>query len=156
MYIDESLKNLKNNRLMENNQQIQDYMVALSRVENSVSEVEYIPYLVAGIDNNTHEREVTASAITVIEDIIADNDVSFEAVMALLNSSLPDYENKYEFLDEVYFALLNYCVNDNILVDCYKALSEENQLKLIEVLNELKQEDKTKYDKIVEEIIKSK
>jgi len=156
MYIDDSLKNLEKNRLMETNQQIQDFMVALSRVENSVSEIEYIPYLVAGIDNATREREITASAVTTIEDIIADHEVSFEVVMAFLNASLPDYKNKYEFLDEVYFALLNYCVNDNILVDCYKALSIKNQEKLKEILNELKQEDKIKYDKIVEEIIKTK
>ena len=69
---------------------------------------------------------------------------------------MEDYESKYEFLDEVYFALLNYCVNDNILVDCYKALSKEKQEKLIEILNILKEEDLKKYSEVVYGIEHSK
>lgn len=152
--VDNLLVELKNNRLMKNNQQITDFMVAIDKVENSDKKVEYIPYLVAGIDNDSNEKEITASVVSVIEDVIADNNVSFEAVYAFLNSSLEDYDSKYEFLDEVYFALLNYCVNDNILVDCYKALSKEKQSKLIEVLTEIAQEDLKKYSKVIEEVKK--
>jgi len=152
--VDKLLEDLKLNRFMENNQQITDFMVAVDKVENSDKRVEYIPYLVAGIDNNTHEKEITTSVVSVIEDVIADNNVSFEAVFAFLNSSLEDYDSKYEFLDEVYYALLNYCVNDNILVDCYKALSPKKQEKLIEVLQEIAQEDTKKFNKVIEEIKK--
>ena len=152
--VDKLLENLKSNRLMENNKQITDFMVAIDKVENSDKKVEYIPYLVAGIDNKTHEKEITTSVVSVIEDVIADNNVSFEAVYAFLNSSLEDYDSKYEFLDEVYYALLNYCVNDNILVDCYKALSAKKQAKLIEVLQEIAQEDAKKFNKVIEEIKK--
>jgi len=154
--IDKLLVDLKANRLMKNNQEITDFMVALDKVENSDKRVEYIPYLVAGIDNGTNEKEITTSVVSIIEDIIADYNVSFEAVFAFLNSSLEDYESKFEFLDEVYFALLNYCVNDNILVDCYKALSKEKQEKLIEILNILKEEDLKKYSKVVDGIENSK
>lgn len=152
MEIDKLLKDLYKNRLMRNSQEITDFMLALDKVENSEKAVEYIPYLVSGIDNKTNEREITTSVVSIIEDVIADNDVSFEAVFNFLNSSLDDYQNKFEFLDEVYFALLNYCVNDNILVDCYKALSREKQAKLIEVLNVIKEENPTKFGKVVDEI----
>ena len=133
MQVDKLLVDLKNNRFMKTTQEITDFMLALDKVENSDKQVEYIPYLVAGIDNATNEREITTSVVSIIEDVIADNDVSFEAVFNFLNASLEDYDNKYEFLDEVYYALLTYCVDDNILVDCYKALSKTKQLKLIEV-----------------------
>ena len=152
--VDNLLKNLKDNRLMQNNQQITDFMLALDKVENSEKKVEYIPYLVAGIDNNTCEKEITTSVVSIIEDVIADNDVSFEAVFAFLNSSLEDYDSKYEFLDEVYYALLTYCVDDNILVDCYKALSKEKQLKLMEILDIIKQENPKKFAKVIDEIRK--
>ena len=152
--VDKLLKELKNNRFMENNEQITNFMLALDKVENSEKKVEYIPYLVAGIDNKTKEKEITASVVSIIEDVIADNDVSFDSVFAFLNSSLEDYDNKYEFLDEVYYALLNYCVNDNILVDCYKALSKEKQAKLIEVLEIIKQENEKKFGQVVDEIKK--
>ena len=152
MKVDKLLVDLKDNRLMRNNQEITDFMVALDKVENSDKRVEYIPYLVAGIDNKTNEKDITMSVVSIIEDVIADYEVSFEAVYAFLNSSLEDYESKFEFLDEVYFALLNYCVEDNILVDCYKALSKEKQEKLIEILNILKEEDLKKYSKVVEEV----
>ena len=154
MQINKLLIDLKNNRLLENNEQMTNYMLALDKVENSEKQVEYIPYLVAGIDNATKEREITASAVSIIEDVIADNDVSFEAVYAFLNSSLEDYDNKYEFLDEVYYALLNYCIADNILVDCYKALSKEKQAKLMEILNIIKEENVSKFSAIIEEIKK--
>ena len=154
MVIDKLLIDLKNNRLLETNEQMTNYMLALDKVENSDKVVEYIPYLVAGIDNNSHEREITTSAVSIIEDVIADNDVSFEAVYAFLNSSLEDYDNKYEFLDEVYYALLNYCVEDNILVDCYKALSKAKQDKLIEVLEVIKEENPNKFGPVIDEIKK--
>ena len=156
MEIDNLLKNLKNNRLMKNNQEITDFMLALDKVENSDKQVEYIPYLVAGIDNATNEREITTSVVSIIEDVIADNDVSFEAVFNFLNASLDDYENKYEFLDEVYFALLTYCIDDNILVDCYKALSKTKQSKLIEVLDVIKDENPAKFAQVIDEIKSSK
>ena len=156
MEVDVLLKNLKNNRLMKNNQEITDFMLALDKVENSEKQVEYIPYLVAGIDNGTNEREITTSVVSIIEDVIADNDVNFEAVFNFLNSSLEDYENKFEFLDEVYYALLNYCVDDNILVDCYKALSKEKQQKLIQVLEVIKEENIEKFGNVIEEVKKSK
>ena len=156
MQVDELLINLKNNRFMKNAKEITDFMLALDKVENSDKQVEYIPYLVAGIDNQTNEREITTSVVSIIEDVIADNDVSFDAVFNFLNSSLEDYENKYEFLDEVYYALLNYCVNDNILVDCYKALSKTKQTKLIEVLEVIKEESPQKFGQVIEEIKKSK
>lgn len=156
MEIDNLLKNLKENRFMRSNQEITDFMLALDKVENSDKQVEYIPYLVAGIDNATNEREITTSVVSIIEDVIADNDVSFEAVFNFLNSSLEDYEHKFEFLDEVYFALLNYCVNDNILVDCYKALSKEKQNKLMEVLEVIKEENPTKFGQVIDEVKKAK
>ena len=156
MQVDDLLKNLKDNRLMKNNQEITDFMLALDKVENSDKQAEYIPYLVAGVDNATNEREITTSVVSIIEDVIADNDVSFEAVFNFLNASLEDYENKYEFLDEVYYALLNYCVNDNILVDCYKALSKEKQNKLIEVLEIIKEENLTKFSQVIDEVKKAK
>ena len=78
MEIDNLLKNLKENRFMRSNQEITDFMLALDKVENSDKQVEYIPYLVAGIDNATNEREITTSVVSIIEDVIADNDVSFE------------------------------------------------------------------------------
>ena len=156
MEIDNLLKELKNNRFMKNNQEITDFMLALDKVENSDKQVEYIPYLVAGIDNATNEREITTSVVSIIEDVIADNDVSFEAVFNFLNASLDDNENKFEFLDEVYFALLTYCVDDNILVDCYKALSKTKQLKLIEVLEVIKEENPTKFGQVIDEIKKNK
>lgn len=156
MQVDKLLIDLKKNRLMTNNQEITDFMLALDKVENSDKQVEYIPYLVAGIDNATNEREVTASVVSIIEDVIADNDVSFEVVFNFLNSSLEDYDNKFEFLDEVYYALLTYCVDDNILVDCYKALSKEKQVKLIEVLEVIKEENIEKFGPVIEEIKKSK
>jgi len=152
--VDKLLKDLKNNRLMENNEQITNFMLALDKVENSEKKVEYIPYLVAGIDNNSNEKEITASVVSIIEDVIADNEVSFESVFTFLNSSLEDYDNKYKFLDEVYYALLNYCVNDNILVDCYKALSKVKQTKLIEVLEIIKQENEKKFSQVIDEIKK--
>ena len=102
MQVDKLLVDLKNNRLMKTTQEITDFMLALDKVENSDKQVEYIPYLVAGIDNATNEREITTSVVSIIEDVIADNDVSFEAVFNFLNASLEDYDNKYEFLDEVY------------------------------------------------------
>lgn len=154
MKIDISLLKLKELRFLKTNQEMIDYMVAIDKVENSVKYAEYIPYLVAGIDNATNEREITASAVTTIEDIIAENDVSMDSVLAFLNSSLVDYDNKYEFLDEIYFALLNYCINDNVLVDCYKSLTKQNQEKLKEILNVLKEEDKAKYEPVIEAIIK--
>ena len=77
-------------------------------------------------------------------------------VLNFLNSSLEDYEHKFEFLDEVYFALLNYCVNDNILVDCYKALSKEKQNKLMEVLEVIKEENPTKFGQVIDEVKKAK
>ena len=131
-------------------------MLALDKVENSDKQVEYIPYLVAGIDNATNEREITTSVVSIIEDVIADNDVSFEAVFNFLNASLDDYDNKYEFLDEVYYALLTYCINDNILVDCYKALSKDKQTKLMDVLEIIKEENASKFGKVIDEIKKSK
>lgn len=152
--VDKLLKDLKNNRLMENNQQITDFMLALDKVENSEKKVEYIPYLVAGIDNNSKEKEITTSVVSIIEDVIADNDVSFDSVFVFLNSSLDDYDSKYEFLDEVYYALLTYCADDNILVDCYKALSKEKQVKLLEILDIIKQENLKKFDQVVDEIKK--
>ena len=152
MAVDQLLIDLKKNRLMKTTEEITNFMLALDKVENSDKQVEYIPYLVSGIDNGTNEREITTSVVSIIEDEIADNDVSFEAVYNFLNASLEDYENKFEFLDEVYFALLNYCINDNILVDCYKALSREKQAKLIEVLNVIKEENPTKFGKVVDEI----
>lgn len=152
--VDKLLKNLKENRLMNNTQQITDFMLALDKVENSEKKVEYIPYLVAGIDNNTCEKEITTSVVSIIEDVIADNDVSFESVFAFLNSSLDDYDSKYEFLDEVYYALLTYCVDDNILVDCYKALSKSKQAKLIEILDIIKQENPKKFTQVIDEIKK--
>ena len=154
MNIDNLLIELKDNRMLENTTQITNFMLALDKVENSEKQVEYIPYLVAGIDNNTNEREITASAVSIIEDVIADNDVSFEAVYAFLNSSLEDYDSKYEFLDEVYYALLNYCTTDNILVDCYKALSKSKQEKLLEVLNIIKEENAVKFGAVIDEIKK--
>ena len=154
MVIDKLLIDLKDNRLLDNPEKMTNYMLALDKVENSDKVVEYIPYLVAGIDNATKEREITTSAVSIIEDVIADNDVSFEAVYAFLNSSLEDYDNKYEFLDEVYYALLNYCVNDNILVDCYKALSKAKQDKLIEVLEVIKEENPKKFSQVIDEIVK--
>ena len=154
MNIDNLLIELKDNRMLENTTQITNFMLALDKVENSEKQVEYIPYLVAGIDNNTNEREITASAVSIIEDVIADNDVSFEAVYAFLNSSLEDYDSKYEFLDEVYYALLNYCTTDNILVDCYKALSKPKQEKLLEVLNIIKEENTVKFGAVIDEIKK--
>lgn len=154
MKVDKLLIDLKENRLLETNEQITNYMLALDKIENSDKQVEYIPYLVAGIYNATKEREITTSAVSIIEDVIADNDVSFEAVFAFLNSSLEDYDNKYEFLDEVYFALLNYCVDDNILVDCYKALSKDKQVKLIEVLNIIKEENPSKFGAVIDEVKK--
>ena len=141
---------------MKNTQEITDFMLALDKVENSDKQVEYIPYLVAGIDNATNEREITTSVVSIIEDVIADNDVSFEAVFNFLNASLDDYDNKYEFLDEVYYALLTYCVNDNILVDCYKALSKDKQTKLMDVLEIIKEENASKFGKVIDEIKKSK
>jgi len=69
-------------------------------------------------------------------------------------SSLDDYDNKYEFLDEVYFALLNYCVDDNILVDCYKALSKVKQEKLLEVLDVIKEENPSKFGAVIDEVKK--
>ena len=156
MQVDKLLVDLKNNRLMKTTQEITDFMLALDKVENSDKQVEYIPYLVAGIDNATNEREITTSVVSIIEDVIADNDVSFEAVFNFLNASLEDYDNKYEFLDEVYYALLTYCVDDNILVDCYKALSKTKQLKLIEVLDVIKEENLEKFGQVIEEIKKSK
>lgn len=156
MQVDDLLKKLKDNRFMKNNQEITDFMLALDKVENSDKQVEYIPYLVAGVDNATNEREITTSVVSIIEDVIADNDVSFEAVFNFLNSSLEDYENKYEFLDEVYYALLNYCVNDNILVDCYKALAKSKQAKLMEVLDIIKEENPTKFNQVIDEIKKAK
>ena len=156
MAVDQLLIDLKKNRLMKTTEEITNFMLALDKVENSDKQVEYIPYLVSGIDNGTNEREITTSVVSIIEDVIADNDVSFEAVYNFLNASLEDYENKFEFLDEVYFALLNYCVNDNILVDCYKALSKEKQTKLIEVLNVIKEENPTKFGDVIAEIIKAK
>jgi hypothetical protein len=156
MQVDKLLVDLKNNRFMKTTQEITDFMLALDKVENSDKQVEYIPYLVAGIDNATNEREITTSVVSIIEDVIADNDVSFEAVFNFLNASLEDYDNKYEFLDEVYYALLTYCVDDNILVDCYKALSKPKQLKLIEVLDVIKEENLEKFGQVIEEIKKSK
>ena len=156
MEVDILLKNLEKNRLMKNNQEITDYMLALDKVENSDKQVEFIPYLVAGIDNSTNEREITTSAVSIIEDVIADSDVSFEAVFSFLNSSLDDYDNKFEFLDEVYFALVNYCVDDNILVDCYKALSKTKQAKLLEVLDIIKEENPEKFGAVIDEVKKSK
>lgn len=156
MQVDKLLVDLKNNRFMKTTQEITDFMLALDKVENSDKQVEYIPYLVAGIDNATNEREITTSVVSIIEDVIADNDVSFEAVFNFLNASLEDYDNKYEFLDEVYYALLTYCVDDNILVDCYKALSKTKQLKLIEVLDVIKEENLEKFGQVIEEIKKSK
>ena len=155
MEIDNLLKDLKNNRFMRNNQEITDFMLALDKVENSDKQVVYIPYLVAGVDNATNEREITTSVVSIIEDVIADNDVSFEAVFNFLNSSLEDYEHKFEFLDEVYFALLTYCVDDNILVDCYKALSKTKQEKLIEVLDVIKEENPTKFGQVIDDIKKA-
>jgi len=90
--IDKLLVDLKANRLMKNNQEITDFMVALDKVENSDKRVEYIPYLVAGIDNGTNEKEITTSVVSIIEDIIADYNVSFEAVFAFLNSSLAQFK----------------------------------------------------------------
>lgn len=154
MEIDNLLKDLEKNRLMRNVKEITDFMVALDKVENSAKPVEYIPFLVAGIDNATNEREITTSVVSIIEDVIADNNVSFEAVYSFLNSSLDEYENKFEFLDEVYYELLNYCVDDNILVDCYKALSKPKQQKLLEVLDIIKDEAPEKFTKVVDEVKK--
>lgn len=156
MTVDALLKDLAKNKLMKDTKEITDFMLALDKVENSDKKVEYIPYLVAGIDNATNEREITTSAVSIIEDVIADSDVSFEAVFAFLNSSLDDYDNKFEFLDEVYYALLNYCLDDNILVDCYKALSKEKQQKLLEVLDVIKEENSEKFLPIIDEIKTSK
>ena len=156
MKVDELLVKLKDNRFMKHTQEITDFMLALDKVENSDKQVEYIPYLVAGIDNATNEREITTSVVSIIEDVIADNDVSFEAVFNFLNASLDDYDNKYEFLDEVYYALLTYCINDNILVDCYKALSKDKQTKLMDVLEIIKEENASKFGKVIDEIKKSK
>ena len=156
MEIDSLLKDLYKNRLMKNTNEITDFMLALDKVENSDKAIEYIPYLVAGIDNATNEREITTSAVSIIEDVIADSDVSFEAVFSFLNSSLDDYDNKFEFLDEVYYALLNYCVDDNILVDCYKALSKAKQQKLLEVLDVIKEENIERFASVIDEIKTSK
>lgn len=156
MEIDSLLKDLYKNRLMKNTNEITDFMLALDKVENSDKAIEYIPYLVAGIDNATNEREITTSAVSIIEDVIADSDVSFEAVFSFLNSSLDDYDNKFEFLDEVYYALLNYCVDDNILVDCYKALSKAKQQKLLEVLDVIKEENIERFATVIDEIKTSK
>lgn len=150
MEIDIYLKNLYNNRLMENEKEIQEFEVSLSKILE-YRDVSTISGLCLALDDDTEQFEVMFGLVHAIESLY---EHSIDEGLKLITNTIPRIlNNAIEWIEILHYRILNHpqvrLAYGQILTEI--DVKTADQIKGL--LLDIKKEDPEKFSDAVDEVI---
>ena len=143
----EIYNNLLNNRLLNDNSEIEKYEHALELLAETFSENDIVQ-LCSTLDDKTHDTEVMFGTIHLLESL--SSELSFENTIA-------GVVNLYNTSPEWAKVIVYRCLNDDFSVKMIKKIISQLDSKIkkqfIEILEVIKTEDCERFGKSVDEIL---
>ena len=143
----EIYNNLLNNRLLNDNSEIEKYEHALELLAETFSENDIVQ-LCSTLDDKTHDTEVMFGTIHLLESL--SSELSFE-------NTIVGVVNLYNTSPEWAKVIVYRCLNDDFSVKMIKKIISQLDSKIkkqfIEILEVIKTEDCERFGKSVDEIL---
>lgn len=150
MEIDIHLKNLYNNRLMENEKEIQEFEVSLSKVLD-YRDVSTISGLCLAFDDDTEQFEVMFGLVHAIESLYEHN---IDEGLKLITNTIPRILNTaIEWIEILHYRILNHPQVRLAYGQILNEIDVKTADQIKGLLLDIKNEDPDKFSDAVDEVI---